>query len=106
MVDNLDSIYEAISASQVMNDKPTYAQLVTAMRGCIFLCANPPKYLIRRRTGYERVSSAELKKILKAMGDVTYTKDITSTMDKILRKIEDSLILSTFGQETISIVND
>jgi hypothetical protein len=39
MVDNLDSIYDAITASQVMNDKPTYAQLVAAMRGCIFLCA-------------------------------------------------------------------
>jgi hypothetical protein len=105
-LDNLDSIYDAINASQVLNDKPTYAQLVAALRGCIFLCAKAPKYLIRRRTGYERVSSAELKKILRGMGDVTYTREITSTMDKILRKIEDSLILSTFGQETISILND
>jgi hypothetical protein len=101
----LEDLEEAIRNCQANSECVPMYELSQAMRGCIYICPKPPRYLVRTRQGYQRMSVADLKKILRELGEIMYHKVVSTTLDKILRKQDPSLVLYTFDQETTNILN-
>jgi hypothetical protein len=100
----IEDLEEAVKNCQANGDCVPMDKLSEAIRSCIYVCARPPRYLVRTRQGNQRMSGAELKKILKELGEIMYLKVASTTLDKVLRKQEPGLVLCTFDQETINMI--